>query len=107
MMAQVLCLLWSCLLNKQTCVTYDYSLMTHYSPIIQLQLLSICRINGKFDIKGGIMQSGLQREEIEFIMGLYNCNDTADKPVKPKKPVKKAANKKIDAAQYKSPSYLT
>lgn len=53
------------------------------------------------------MQSRLQREEIEFIMALYNCNDVTDKPVEPKKQSKKIPTKKVDTAQYKSPSYLT
>jgi hypothetical protein len=31
------------------------------------------------------MRSGLQREEIEFIMGLFSYNEATDKPAAPKK----------------------
>ena len=50
------------------------------------------------------MQSGLQREEIEFI------NEATDKPAAPKKQPVKADTKKVDTAQYKAnykATYLT
>ncbi|MCF2847721.1 hypothetical protein NH514_11445 [Pseudoalteromonas sp. ACER1] len=48
------------------------------------------------------MRSGLQREEIEFIMGLFSYNEATDKPVAPKKQPVKADTKKVDTAQYKA-----
>ncbi|NRA78174.1 MAG: hypothetical protein HRU18_08190 [Pseudoalteromonas sp.] len=56
------------------------------------------------------MRSGLQREEIEFIMGLFSYNETTDKPAVPKKQPVKADTKKVDTAQYKAnykATYLT
>lgn len=56
------------------------------------------------------MRSGLQREEIEFIMGLFSYNEATDKPAAPKKQPVKADTKKVDTAQYKTnykATYLT
>ena len=56
------------------------------------------------------MRSGLQREEIEFIMGLFNHNEVTDKQAAPEKQPVKPDTKKVDTAQYKAnykATYLT
>jgi len=83
--------------------------VARYSPIIQITGRNICNTNGKLFLEG-IMRSGLQREEIEFIMGLFSYNETTDKPAAPKKQPVKADTKKVDTAQYKAnykATYLT
>ncbi len=93
MMAQVLCLLWSCLFNEHICVTYDYSFIPLYSLIIQIAEPNIRAAKAIFLEK--VMRSQLQREEIEFIMGLFNCNEAAEEPAPTKKQPVRADTKKV------------